>query len=576
VVDPDEAVVLDSASVEAIVYHHQEGDATLGEAAGCGLERRCIPVQSPHHDSAMTPDRPASRGMQSKQQRGPKRLPESRINVDGLASITEGGAMSINPVTDNAVQANSSSSRTHLAVGLRRNYLSLFEVIALAVGVIAPSVMPVLALPSEFGMAGFGSWFSYVIATVALVLVSFNINEFARREASPGSLYVVAAKGLGPIWGVISGWSLLIGYVFTGSSVVSGAANYLLVFFDQPAIDVGGMPTAVFFSVCVVGIAWYLAYRDIKLSTRATLGIECATVVLILLIVGAALWSRGHAVDVQQLQLRGSTSAGVRVGLVLAFFSFVGFEAATVVGTETREPFVTIPRAVLLSVILSGIFFSIIAYGIVSAFNGLSPTLDRSNAPLNQIALSIGMGWLGKFIAAGVAMSCFACIIACINAGARVLYALSRHGLAHASTGRAHASHATPHAAVSMVSVLIVVFSLTLTVAKTNLVSAFGYFGTLASFGFLVVYTLVAIGTPVYLRRIGALRLRHLLVSVASVLLIFVAIEGSVYPAPEWPESIIPYLFIGLVMAGVAYFLFLRWRAPQELLAIEADLLAKE
>jgi amino acid transporter len=482
--------------------------------------------------------------------------------------------MSINPVSENAMPLSRTPEPSMLGGGLRRNYLSLFEVIALAIGVIAPSVMPVLALPSEFGMAGFGSWFSYVIATVALVLVSFNINEFARREASPGSLYVVAAKGLGPIWGVISGWSLLIGYVFTGSAVVSGAANYLLILFDRPSIDAGGMPLAVWFSGGVVGIAWYLAYRDIKLSTRATLGIECVTVVLILLIVGAALWSRGHVIDAQQLQLQGSTSGGIRVGLVLGFFSFVGFEAATVVGTETRRPFVTVPRAVLLSVILSGMFFSIVAYGIVGAFHGLSPTLDKSQAPLNQIARSIGMGWAGRIIAAGVAMSCFAAIIACINAGARVLYALSRHGLAHASTGRAHASHATPHSAVTLVSVLVVLFSLALTVAKINLVAAFGYFGTVASFGFLVVYLLVSIGTPAYLKRIGVLRARHVLVSIASVVLIFVAIEGSLYPVPEWPESVIPYAFVGLVIAGVGYFLLLRWRNPARLLAIEADLLA--
>jgi amino acid transporter len=462
------------------------------------------------------------------------------------------------------------------AQGLRRNYLSLFDVIAQAIGVIAPSVMPVLALPSEYGMAGFGSWFSYLIATVALVLVSLNINEFSRREASPGSLYVVAAKGLGPLWGVISGWSLLVGYVFTGCSVVSGAANYLLILFDRPTIETGGMPLAILFSVGVVAIAWYMAYRDIKLSTRSTLGIECLTVFLILIIVAEAISSRGRLIDTQQLQLHGSTAGGVRLGLVLAFFSFVGFEAATVVGTETRRPFQTVPRAVLLSVVLSGIFFSLVAYAIVGAFHGLSPTLDKSDAPLNQIAVSIGMGWVGKFISAGVAMSCFACIIACINAGGRVLYALSRHGLAHASTGRAHASHATPHAAVSIVAGLALVISLALTVSKTNLIDAFGYFGTFASFGFLVVYVLVSIGTPFYLKRIGALNSRHLLVSAASIALLLVAIEGSLYPIPEWPMWVIPYLFALLVLAGVGYFLWLRWRAPRELLAIEADLLDKD
>jgi amino acid transporter len=460
--------------------------------------------------------------------------------------------------------------------GLRRNYLSLFDVIAQAIGVIAPSVMPVLALPSEFGMAGYGSWFCYVIATVALVLVSLNINEFSRREASPGSLYVVAAKGLGPIWGVVSGWSLLIGYVFTGAAVISGAANYLLILFYRPSIETGGLPYAIFFSICVVGIAWYLAYRDIKLSTRATLALECLTVLLILLIAAAALSTRDHVIDLQQLQLRGSTSGGIRLGLVLAFFSFVGFEAATVVGTETRSPFQTVPRAVLLSVVLSGIFFSIVAYAVVGAFHALTPTLDKSDAPLNQIAVSIGIGWIAPLISVGVAMSCFACVIACINAGGRVLYALSRHGLAHASTGRAHASHATPHAAVSIIAAILLLSSLALTLRKTNLIDAFGYFGTLASYGFLVVYMLVAIGTPLYLKRLGALRLRHILISVASVALILIAIEGSIFPVPEWPLWIIPYVFALLVAAGVGYFLYLRWRAPAQLLAIEADLLARD
>jgi integral membrane sensor domain MASE1 len=66
------------------------------------------------------------------------------------------------------------------------------------------------------------------------------------------------------------------------------------------------------------------------------------------------------------------------------------------------------------------------------------------------------------------------------------------------------------------------------------------------------------------------------LVSGASIALILVAVAGSLCPLPEWPLWIIPYIFAVLVAAGVAYFLFMRWRAPQKLLAIEADLLAKD
>lgn len=200
--------------------------------------------------------------------------------------------MAVDQTVDQAISVPQSGVAT-TSSGLRRNYLSLVEVIAMAIGVIAPSVMPALAMPDQFGAAGAGSWLGYVFATIALVLMSLNINEFSKREASPGSLYIVAAKGLGPIWGVISGWSLLIGYVFTCSAVISGAANYLLILFHQPKIDAGGLAPTIVFSVVVTGIAWFLAYRDIKLSTRATLLVECITVLLILFIVAAALSARG-------------------------------------------------------------------------------------------------------------------------------------------------------------------------------------------------------------------------------------------------------------------------------------------
>ena len=466
------------------------------------------------------------------------------------------------------------ASRTVTANGLRRDYLSITEVIAQAIGVIAPSVMPALALPSEFDSAGYGSWLGYLIATIAVIFVALNISEFSKREASPGSLYVVAAKGLGPIWGVISGWALLIGYLFTGAAVISGAANYFLILLHQPDIASGGMPLFALISVLVVAVAWYLAFRDIKLSSKTTLFIECATVALILCIAIAALLGRGHVVDHQQLGLEGTRVNAIRLGLVLAVFSFVGFEAATVVGTETRDPFRVIPKAVLLSVVIPGIFFVGVSYAVVSAFHDLTPALNKSDAPLNQLATSIGAGWAADLISLGVAVSCFACTLACINAAARVLYALSRHGLVHSSTAKTHSSYATPHTAVTIVAVLGLLISLSLTMFKVGGVDAFGYFGTIASFGFLLVYILVSIGTPMYLKRIGQLRPQHVAMSVVSTILLLVIIEGSLYPIPDWPMLLMPYIFLALLAAGFAYFLWLRSKAPEQLAAMEADLMA--
>ena len=77
----------------------------------------------------------------------------------------------------------------------------------------------------EVALAGNGTWLSFVLGLVGLVLVSLNINQFASRSASPGSLYFYIAQGLGPMAGVVCGWSLVVAYLFTGMSVLCGLAN---------------------------------------------------------------------------------------------------------------------------------------------------------------------------------------------------------------------------------------------------------------------------------------------------------------------------------------------------------------
>ncbi len=113
---------------------------------------------------------------------------------------------------------------------LRKDQLSFADVVAQAIGTIAPSGTPALVSPAVFAAAGNGNWLAYLFATLALLVLSFNINAFATRSASPGALYSFAGQGLGAFWGTIAGWSLVIAYLFTAGAVVEGAVNYVLVF----------------------------------------------------------------------------------------------------------------------------------------------------------------------------------------------------------------------------------------------------------------------------------------------------------------------------------------------------------
>lgn len=458
------------------------------------------------------------------------------------------------------------------ASGLRSDALTFWEVVAQSVANIAPSATPALIIPLVFASTGGGTWLAYAVATAALLLVALNINQFARRSATPGALYTFVGQGLGPTWGVISGWSLVMAYLFTASATLCGAANYAGVLLTSlTPVHPGLAVTLAAMALVMVG-AWYLAYRDIELSTKFMLFIEFISVGLIVLLALIFLGKSGRVIDPHQLALSGTTAGALRLGLVLAIFSFVGFESATALGHEAKDPLRIIPRAVLVTVVVVGAFFTFMSYVLVDAFAGYPTSLGQSNAPLSVLAQIAGVGVFGVLIAAGATIGFFACALACVNAGARVIFAMSRHGLIHASAGGTHSVHATPHVAVTISAVLALVVPVALLLAKSALLDVFGYMGTLATFGFLFAYALVSIAAPFFARRRGDLTFWTLAVAGLSLVLLALPIIGSVYPVPAPPLNYLPYIFVLLLAAGVLRFLYLRFSKPQLIEAIEQDL----
>jgi amino acid transporter len=219
-----------------------------------------------------------------------------------------------------------------------------------------------------------------------------------------------------------------------------------------------------------------------------------------------------------------------------------------------------------------GALFTFLSYVLVMAFRGYVTPLASSNAPLSVLAELAGIPAFGIAIAIGAAISFFACALASINAGARVLYAMSRHGLLHASAGNAHETHATPHVAVAISSLTVLAIPLALLGRGVRVPDIFGNLGSAATFGFLFAYALVSIAAPMFLRAHGQLRVLPIVVAMASLGLLTIPIVGSVYPAPAPPANYLPYIFLALLGPGVAWFAYLRATRPQLVRKIEADL----
>jgi amino acid transporter len=444
--------------------------------------------------------------------------------------------------------------------GLRPNILSPIETLAQSISTIAPTTSPTMTVPLVFALAGNGTWLAYLLATVAILLIALCISRFARYTSCSGALYTYATSSLPPVAGNIAGWSLLLAYIATGAAVAGGFINYanvfLTVFFHRTA------STPLLGFLCVA-ISTAIAYRDVQVSARLMLWIEAVSVLSIAVVIALVLWHNGPHIHQPQLRLTGVTPSAVRLGVVMALFSFVGFESATTLGHEAVNPLRTIPRAVIQSAIFCGLFFILCAYVETLGMAAAHQDLGTSTAPLSILANLAHVPALGPLIDFGALVSMFACTLACITAAARVLMRMAHNGLVHRRLSLAHHKNATPGSAVLLAGLLTVFSTCALAARGISGIDIYGWMGSLSVYGFMTTYGLAAIGLPIYLRRTHHLTTGTIALSIAATIATLLALAGTLYPIPAAPLNWLPYLFLAYILCGVGWFYASRLNRPQ-------------
>jgi len=436
--------------------------------------------------------------------------------------------------------------------GLRHGVLSPLETLAQSVSTMAPTTTPAATIPLVFALAGNGTWLAYGLATVAILLVALCIARFARHSASPGSLYTYASTILPPWLSATVAWSLLLAYVATGASVIGGFYHYANLLLRDAT---GHAVSTALLALLVTGISVWIACRDVQISARLMLWIEAASVSVILVVVVLVLFGHGWHWDGEELHLHGMTGSGLRLGLVLALFSFVGFESATTLGSEARNPLKTIPRAVIQSAVLAGAFFTVCAYAEVLGFHIAGQDLGTTPDQMHVLARVGGVPVLGILIDIGALVSMFAGTLACITAAARVLLRMAQDGLAHSSFGETHTQHRTPGRALIVTGIAAVLPVAVLAYRGSTGLDVYGWMGSLATYGFIVAYALVCAAQPRYLRNHGVFRPGAQILPWLAAMAMLLALVGNLYPVPEGPYGKLPFIYLAYLIAGLGWFL---------------------
>jgi amino acid transporter len=298
----------------------------------------------------------------------------------------------------------------------------------------------------------------------------------------------------------------------------------------------------------------FVTYKGVQLSTNVMLTIEAIAVTLIVIMGIIILIDHGLNFGPQlALQGVGFQYNTLGLGLVMAFFSFIGFESATAMGEEAKDPLHTIPKAIMGSGIFSGIFFLAMSLIMVMGFSNSATPLANNASPFTYLANQAHVGIFGILIAIGAIVSIWSCACASIQASARMLMTMSKKGQLPAVVSKTHQKNSTPYVAI-LICCVFTVLPLLLLLCGNHVTDIYNWTITLCGLGFLVSYILISVGAPIYLSKLKELNTGSVVVAVLALLMLVIPIIGSFYPVPPYPLTLLPYVFLGwLIISGIWY-----------------------
>jgi amino acid transporter len=454
-----------------------------------------------------------------------------------------------------ATQAASTSTTPQL----RRNALGLPQVVFQGITHIAPSINVVFTFPVIALKAGPDMPISFLLTTIVCLFIGNTVSQFSRYLPSSGGYYSFATRGLGARSGFMTTWSYLI-YDIIGPAGAIGFLGYLASSTFQMAAGVN-IPWWIF-ALITFGIVWVLTHFGIRLSMQTTAIFGGIEMLIMLALAFTFLAHPGHGSHFSAPLLPHNAPnhyEGILAGMVFSVLALSGFEAPAPLAQETKRPGKFISRAVMLSLILIGIFYVFTSYASAIGWGTGNMAAFASNAnPYYALGHSLwGVGWWFIFIA--IVNSAVACGLACTNAASRVAYTMGQAGTLPARFGKIHPVHRTPTFAIAVQQIIgIVAILLVGTLLAPDTI--FGFLGTITTLAVIVLYIMANIALTAYIRREHAADYnpwRHLVLPGIGTLALLPVLWITVYPVPPWPYRITPYLFVAALIAGFGY---MQWR----------------
>jgi amino acid transporter/GAF domain-containing protein len=395
--------------------------------------------------------------------------------------------------------------------GLERRALGFVPVLFQSIVFAGPAVGVALSLVFLASYAGGATPLATILTTLAILLIAVSIGELGSKLPSAGGLYTYVAAGMGEAWGFMLSWLLGAAYLIIDAGLIVLLLG--LVAQDNLTSQLGApgwlWAPIVVFCICV---ATGLVVSGIKPSAKVQVGmgifeIAVFSVLAVWLIVKAGSHNTLSAFSPGNGNANGWGS--IFAAMIYGVLAFAGFESAAFLAEEAREPRRAVRRAVIGSVVVIGIFWTLAMYAAVVYWGPHRINLGantfvafNSGEPWDGIAHAVwGGAWVLVLIA--IINSAWASLIGELNAGSRVAFALGRVKLLSSHAARTHRTLRTPWIAAIGLAVIAIAVSLTFGFAMSGPkpLGATLFLGALVTLLFIPIYMLVALSCPFYFWR---------------------------------------------------------------------------
>ncbi len=332
--------------------------------------------------------------------------------------------------------------------GLAR-HLNLLDVSFIGVGAIIGAGIFVITGQAAATTAGPAIVLSFMVAAIAIGITALIYAEMSSIYPVSGSAYNYTYATLGEFFAWLVGWNLLLEYGVATSAVATGWSGYFRTFIDTnfhvtlpTALSGAYDPTKGTFVDLSAFLVIFVIFLLLAIGIK-----ESARVNNIIVYIKIAVLSVFVIFGLQHFDINNIRNffpfgfEGVWHATSLIIFAYLGFDAISTVAEETKDPTKTIPKALMLSLAFSTLFFILVSFTLTSMVS-----YKDLNVPdaLAFAMVKVDEPFLASIIALGAVVTITTVMLVMGLGFTRVAFALSRDGFLPKKLCEVHPKYNTP------------------------------------------------------------------------------------------------------------------------------------